>query len=104
MPTYKKLVRDKIPEIILANGKVPITRVLSNQEYIKELVNKLKEEVAEFEEDLSIEEMADIQEVLIALSEAMSISAQKLEEVRSAKAETNGRFKNRIYLEGTANG
>ena len=30
---YNKLVRDKIPEIIQANGEKPITRTLDNEEY-----------------------------------------------------------------------
>ena len=39
--SYGKLVRDKIPEIIRQNGEEPITRILSNDEYIKELERKL---------------------------------------------------------------
>ena len=29
-----KLVRDRIPEIIIADGKKPITRILDNDEYL----------------------------------------------------------------------
>lgn len=29
-----KLVRDKITEIIIADGKKPITRILDNEEYL----------------------------------------------------------------------
>jgi predicted house-cleaning noncanonical NTP pyrophosphatase (MazG superfamily) len=82
--SYKKLVRDKIPEIIRKNGKEPVTRVLDEKEYLVELVKKLKEEVAEFEADHSVEELADIKEVIIAIREVLNI---------------RGRFKNRIYLE-----
>ena len=32
-----KLVRDKIPEIIIADGKKPIIRILDNVEYLQEL-------------------------------------------------------------------
>lgn len=100
MPSYKKLVRDKIPEIIKSSGAKPATRILDEKEYLEELVKKLKEEVAEFEEDHSIEELADIQEVLLALYEALGIKKDELEAVRSKKADKNGRFKKRIYLEG----
>ena len=34
---YKKLVRDKIPEIIKGNNQNPITRILSDEEYKFEL-------------------------------------------------------------------
>ena len=37
---YNKLVRDNIPEIIISNGEVPITRILSNEEYKEELEKK----------------------------------------------------------------
>lgn len=100
MLSYKKLVRDNIPEIIRKNGKDPVTRILDEEEYLKELVKKLKEEVAEFEADLSVEELADIKEVLIAIRGALGIRTGELEDVRRKKADTNGRFKKRIYLEG----
>ena len=43
-----KLVRDKIPQIIMADDKEPIIRTLSQEEYLKELDIKLNEEVAEY--------------------------------------------------------
>lgn len=99
MPGYKKLVRDNIPEIIRKNDKEPVTRVLDETKYLHELIRKLKEETAEFEADLSVEELADIKEVCIALREALGVRAGELEEVRRKKAAKNGRFKKRIYLE-----
>jgi predicted house-cleaning noncanonical NTP pyrophosphatase (MazG superfamily) len=100
MSKYKKLVRDRIPEIIRANGEEPVTRLLDDKEYLEELIKKLKEEVAEFEADRSIEELADIKEVLIAIREALGIRADTLEDARRRKANRNGRFKRRIFLEG----
>jgi predicted house-cleaning noncanonical NTP pyrophosphatase (MazG superfamily) len=99
MPDYNKLVRDKIPEIIQASGEKPITRILNEKEYITELIKKLKEEVDEFEEKPSIEELADIKEVTIAIREAMGIHAGELEDVHRKKADKKGRFKNHIFLE-----
>ena len=55
-----KLVRDKIPQIIQADGKSPIIRTLSEEDYLQELDKKLNEEVAEYQADKSIEEMADV--------------------------------------------
>jgi predicted house-cleaning noncanonical NTP pyrophosphatase (MazG superfamily) len=41
MKVYNKLVRDKIPEIISADGEKPKTRILDNVEYQKELLKKI---------------------------------------------------------------
>lgn len=96
---YKKLVRDNIPEIIRAEGKLPVIRTLTDDEYVAALTKKLQEEVEEFTKTPNVEELADIKEVIIALRQAMGIHAGTLEEVRRAKANKNGRFKKRIYLE-----
>lgn len=96
--TYNKLVRDKIPEIIRADGLRPSMRILDDDEYLYELVKKLKEELAEFETDLSMEELADIQEVVLALAEVLG-SREELEKVRKDKTTKRGGFKKKIYLE-----
>lgn len=82
---YKKLVRDKVPDIIRRQGERPITRALNEGEYLEELIRKLREEVAEFEADRSVEELADIKEVTIAIREALGIHAGELEEARRKK-------------------
>ena len=61
MKVYNKLVRDKIPEIIEADGKVCRTHILSKEEYIVAREAKLNEEVAEYQADKNLEEMADLQ-------------------------------------------
>ena len=95
-----KLVRDKIPQIIQADGKSPIIRTLSEEDYLQELDKKLNEEVAEYQADKSIEEMADVVEVLYAICEARGHSVDELEQVRKEKSEKRGAFKERIYWEG----
>jgi predicted house-cleaning noncanonical NTP pyrophosphatase (MazG superfamily) len=99
MKKYQKLVRDNIPGIIEAAGESPVTRILDDKEYLEELVKKLREEVEEFAEARSVEELADVKEVIIAIREALGIHAGDLEEVRRNKARKNGRFKQKIYLE-----
>lgn len=42
MPTYNKLIRNKIPQIIKANGKTATTRILNEDEYIEEICTKHK--------------------------------------------------------------
>lgn len=98
MKIYNKLVRDRIPDIIAADGKKANTRLLKDREYRKELIKKLKEEVEEFEASRSIEELADIKELLIAIRESMKIHAGTLEDVRRKKAAERGRFKKKIFL------
>jgi hypothetical protein len=41
MKEYNKLVRDNIPEIMVKNGAKPVVRVLTDEEYLKELNKKL---------------------------------------------------------------
>ena len=95
-----KLVRDRIPEIIRADGKTPIIRIMDDEEYVKELDRKLCEEVEEYRADGSIEEMADILEVLQTVCIARGYTLRQLEEVRRKKAEERGGFNKRIYWEG----
>ena len=99
MKVYNKLVRDKIPEIIEADGKTCKTRILSNEEYIAALETKLNEEVAEYQADKNLEEMADVLEVLQAICVARGYSLEKLEELRAKKAEGRGGFAEKIFLE-----
>lgn len=74
---YNKLVRDKIPAIIEAYGKKANYRVLSKEERLAALEEKIKEELAEYmdakTEADKIEELADICEVLSALVEYFGV-------------------------------
>ena len=65
--TYNKLVRDRIPEIIDADGKRCIAEALSNEEYLRLLDYKLDEELAEYQESKSLEELADLLQSLCGL-------------------------------------
>ena len=101
MKTYNKLVRDKIPEIIESNGEVPKTRILSDEEYLIELTKKLQEEMQEYLASYDIEELADIEEVLLAILDAKNLSHEEFENIRTRKVEKRGAFKNKIFLEST---
>lgn len=98
MPVYNKLVRDKIPEIIKNSGKKAITTVLNEEEYLTELDRKLNEECAEYQQDKSIEELADMLEVIYAITVARGYSVDELEQIRREKADKRGGFKKRIFL------
>lgn len=56
---HNKLVRDRIPEIIEASGRTCITEVLPNDAYIQALNAKLSEELEEYQQSKSPEELAD---------------------------------------------
>ena len=99
--SYKKLVRDKIPEIILINdNKQAKTRKLSDEEYISELNKKIQEELSEYLESGYVEELADLEEVLRAILDYKGVSYEEFEKIRLSKVEKRGAFKDRIYLEG----
>ena len=99
MKVYNKLVRDKIPEMIVNENRHPVTRILDNDEYRVELNKKLQEEVKEYIEDNNVEELADIVEVVYGILDSMDVSIEEFEKVRLSKVEKRGAFKDRIYLE-----
>jgi predicted house-cleaning noncanonical NTP pyrophosphatase (MazG superfamily) len=96
-----KLVRDRIPEIIRANGEVPSTRVADGAEYQRLLVAKLSEEVLEFiASNGDPHELADIMEVVVALADGLGIGQLGLEKLRAEKAAERGGFSQRIVWSG----
>jgi predicted house-cleaning noncanonical NTP pyrophosphatase (MazG superfamily) len=101
---YNKLIRDNIPQIIEAQGKRCVTRVLSEQDFIGELRGKLSEEVSEYLSSGEAEELADILEVVYALSDLSGPSKDALEELRLKKRAKNGGFEKRVYLESVITG
>lgn len=96
---HYKLVRDRIPEIIEKEGRKPYVRILDDQEMMKCLENKLQEEVNEYVEDRSVEELADILEVIYALCKMKGISKEELEQTRAVKEIDRGLFDEKIFLE-----
>lgn len=99
MKEHNKLVRDKIPEIIKTAGKTCVTHVLNEVDYITALERKLNEEVAEYQTDKCLEELADVLEVLQAICIARGYSLEELDEMRKKKASERGGFKERVFLE-----
>ena len=95
---YNKLVRDRIPEIIEASGKICVTEILSDEAYLRMVDAKLDEELAEYHSDQTIEELADLLEVIYAAAMARGYTLEQLESVRAAKAEKRGAFANKILL------
>ena len=83
---YHKLVRDRIPEIIEADGKICICETLSDSDYIDLLDQKLNEE------------LADLLEVMQAVVKARGWTLEELEQLRADKAARRGGFEKKILL------
>lgn len=65
---------------------------------MKELDKKLFEEAHEFIEEHSVEELADLTEVILAIMKAKNISKEQVEEARRIKNNKKGSFNDKIYL------
>lgn len=100
---YNKLVRDKIPEIIEGQGKKANYHILSDEEFIEVLKDKLIEETKELKEAKTteeiIEELVDVLEVYHSLMEASHISSEGIYETGLNKIEKKGGFYKKIFLE-----
>ena len=96
---HNKLVRDKIPEIIENSGKCAVIRTLSRDEYLEMLDRKLTEELNEYLSDKSMEEIADLLEVIHAVVKARGSSMEEVEKIRLQKKEKRGGFEKKIFLE-----
>ena len=98
---HNKLVRDKIPEIILADGREVSTRILDDKEYAKELEKKLAEEykeVLESKGEHRLEELGDVLEVMMALAKLDGYSVDDIVVAARKKREKRGGFDKKIFL------
>lgn len=99
---FNKLVRDRIPEIISKTGAKVEIKILDSEEYIKYLGEKLLEECKEVLESKNekeiTEELADVLEVIYAISDVFKIDIAEIENVRISKKETRGGFSSKIFL------
>lgn len=95
---YHKLVRDRIPEIIEDSGMVCAYETLNDEDYLRLLEEKLNEELAEYQESKSLEELADLLEVMQAIVKARGWTVEELEQVRADKAAKRGGFERKILL------
>ena len=95
---YHKLVRDRIPEIIESDGKICDWETLSDADYLRLVEKKLNEELGEYQQSKSIEELADLLEVMQAVLKARGWTWEELEQVRAEKAVKRGGFEKKILL------
>ncbi len=102
----EKLIRDRLPEIMRAQGLGVFDRRLDDAAYVASLKAKLAEEAAEAASAATraelVEELADVAEVLVALRTAAGIDASEVEQARLAKRTERGGFDERIYNEAVS--
>ena len=96
---YNKLIRDNIPAIIRSQGNIPVIRTLEGEDYLAALDKKLNEEVQEYLEDKSIEEICDVLEVIDAICAARGVPSDSITTLKNVKRNKNGAFDKRIWLE-----
>ena len=95
---YNKAIRDKIPEIIKKSGCDYNVKTLSNEEFLSKLEEKLSEELKEYQESKSVEELADILEVIYRISQIRGTSPESLEKIRQEKIQKRGAFEQNVFL------
>ena len=95
---YNKLVRDKIPEIIKQQGNIPTVKILDDENYFNALNQKLTEEVAEYLDSFTIDELADIVEVIYAIVKHKGLSLKDFEAIRLSKHDERGGFDDKLFL------
>ncbi|MEV6985600.1 nucleoside triphosphate pyrophosphohydrolase [Sphaerisporangium sp. NPDC051017] len=99
---YGKLVRDRIPDIIEAEGCTAEVRVLDESELVPALTAKLAEEAEELRQAEPADrlgELADIYEVMAALAETLGFSERQIQEAASHKRAERGGFSRRLWLD-----
>ena len=99
---FRKLVRDPIPEIIQSEGRRPVSCTLDEPGYRKALLAKLIEEAQEAslatDDDLP-GQLADVLEILRALTVTAGMSWPQLLALAEDKRSRRGGFGRRIFLE-----
>lgn len=95
----RKLVRDRVPDIIRKSGREPDVERVSGEWLRLALKDKLVEEACELRASEDVyEELADVLEVVDAIAEYWGIDRQKLENIKKEKLDRAGGFKEGYVL------
>ena len=96
----EKLVRDKIPDLIIESGKNPEYYVESDKEkYEQRLFDKMREELQEFADNPCIEEAADMYEVWFSIIRHWNMLPIDVISCANKKRSERGGFTDRIVLQ-----
>ena len=95
----EKLVRDLIPLIAKKNGDEVNWRVANSWEQKKLMLDKLKEEILEYEESDAASELADIYQVLADICYHVGRDIDYIAKLAHKKEAERGGFKHWIVME-----
>ena len=98
---HDKLVRDRIRQIIEDNGDLALTYCADPEEYRERLRAKLAEEVEEYLESGTSEELADILEVIHSITALQGVPREQLQLIQKEKRNERGGFQQRTILKET---
>lgn len=96
--SYNKAVRDRIPEIIQANGKKCSYKALPDDQFLVELEKKLGEELDEYRRSGEVMELVDVLEIILRIAELKNVSEGVLEALREKKKTERGGFSWNLFL------
>ncbi len=99
-----KLVRDRIPEIILQAGLVPIVETASPEDYGRYVCAKLEEELEEYLSSGDVAEVADLVEVCFAAAALHGVGQDELLAIARDKRQQRGGFDGRLVWRGNLPG
>ena len=98
---HRKLIRDKIPQIIESSGGKYVVRVMDEDEFRAELRKKLIEEAKEVQKSEKAElvkELADVLELLKSIAKSEGVNFKLVEEKRKQRKRERGGFRKRLFL------
>jgi predicted house-cleaning noncanonical NTP pyrophosphatase (MazG superfamily) len=96
-----KLVRDKVPELLEAKQVKATFHEASPEEFETELLEKLREEVLEFKNANSIEQLADLLQVVDEVISEKGWDKFMVDQVKAQRLNEKGGFSKRLILEST---
>lgn len=102
---YHKLIRDRIPELLLAKGHECSLRRLGPAPYERALRKKIIEEAGELQQargrDAVLNELVDLQELVDAFRRALHVPAKRFAGMARRKRIARGGFRKRLFLDHT---
>lgn len=98
MVGYHKAVRDRIPEIIRGNGQECGVEKLGDSEFLEFMEEKLMEELGEYFDSGSVDELADLVDSCYRVAELKGTNRESFDEIRKKKWEESGGFDENLVL------
>ena len=99
---YNKLVRDKVPEKLVASGQRPILTLVLGQEKLDAMCRKIVEEANELSSaetrEAVTDKLADLLEIIAAYRNELGINALDVSAAMQRRMRTDGGFQRGKFL------